>query len=130
MKSSKQARRDGKRLFQSCLVDGRLDDARARDAVRQVVQSKPRGWLPALNHFHRLVKLAVDRRTARVESPLPLDGAQQDAVRSKLEELYGAGLTFEFVQNPALLGGLRVRVGSDVYDGSVESRLNLLEQSF
>jgi F-type H+-transporting ATPase subunit delta len=130
MKISKQARRDGKQLFQGCLVGGRLDAARVRETVTAVSDRKPRGWLAALTHFQRLVKLEVDRCTARVESVVALDGGEQAKLKGKLESLYGAGLNFEFVQNANLLGGLRVRVGSDVYDGSVESRLAALEESF
>jgi F-type H+-transporting ATPase subunit delta len=59
-----------------------------------------------------------------------LDGAQQEQVTSRLSGIYGDGLSFEFMQDPELLGGLRIRVGSDVYDGSVEARLEALEQSF
>ncbi|MCU0772698.1 MAG: F0F1 ATP synthase subunit delta [Verrucomicrobia bacterium] len=130
MKISKQARRDGKRLYQGCLAEGRLDAAKVRETVRLVVENRPRGWLAALTHFQRLVKLEVDRCTARVESPTALDAAQQAQIKARLEGVHGAGLTFEFVQNADLLGGLRIRVGSDVYDGSVESRLAALEQSF
>lgn len=130
MKMTKQARRDGKALYQSCVVEGRLDEARVRQCVGVVIEKKPRGWLAALTHFHRLVKLEVERRTARVESPAPLDASQQEQVKAKLAGLYGAGLQFEFSQNSGLLGGLRVRVGSDVFDGSVEAKLNALEESF
>ena len=130
MKSSKQARRDGKQLFQVCMVDRRLDEARVREAVTLVTEKRPRGWLAALTHFQRLVKLEVDRCTARVESVVALDGSEQGRLKDKLEALYGAGLNFEFVQNAKLLGGLRVRVGSDVFDGSVETRLAVLKESF
>lgn len=130
MKITKQAQRDGKQLCRSCMIDGQLDESKVREVVRVVLEMKPRGWLAALTHFQRLVKLEVDRRTARVESAITLDASQQDALKGNLEALYGAGLSFEFVQNSALLGGLRIRVGSDVYDGSVESRLAGLEQSF
>ncbi|MCU0787268.1 MAG: F0F1 ATP synthase subunit delta [Verrucomicrobia bacterium] len=130
MKISKQARRDGKQLFRGCMADGRLEEAKVRETVRLVLERKPRGWLAVLTHFQRLVKLELDRRTARVESVVALDDHQQGRMKDKLEALYGAGLNFEFVQNARLLGGLRVRVGSDVYDGSVETRLAALEQSF
>jgi F-type H+-transporting ATPase subunit delta len=130
MKISKQARRDAKQLFRGCLVQGRLDEGRVRETVRVLLESRPRNWLAALSHFQRLVKLEVDRRTARIESPAALDATQQAQVKTQVEKVHGAGLTFQFVQNPNLLGGLRIRVGSDVYDGSVESRLAALEQSF
>jgi len=130
MKISKQARRDGRELYQSCLVAGRLDESKVRQIVRVVLSQKPRGWLPALVHFDRLLKLEIERRTACVQSPTVLEGPQQSEVRTRLEQIYGTGLNFEFVEKPGLLGGLRIQVGSDVYDGSVESRLAALEQSF
>jgi len=43
---------------------------------------------------------------------------------------YGAGLNVTFAQNPALIGGMRVKVGSDVYDGSVSGRLAALQEGF
>ena len=123
MKISKQARRDAKQLFQACRPQGVLDDAKVRQVVQQVIASKPRGYIAILSHFQRLVKLEVDRRTARVESPVPLAEAQQAAITANLTRRYGGGLTFAFTQNPGLIGGLRVQVGSDVFDGSVEARL-------
>ena len=68
MKISKQAKRDAKQLFNSCRVNGLLDENRVRQAVGQVIAKKPRGYVAILSHFHRLVKLDLDRRTARVES--------------------------------------------------------------
>jgi F-type H+-transporting ATPase subunit delta len=130
MKISKQARSEGRELYQACVVHDRLDEIRVRETVRLVVEKRPRGWLAALTHFQRLVRLELNRRTARVESPVALDATQQGQVRARIDDIYGAGLNYEFVQNPDLLGGLRVRVGSDVYDGSVEARLAALEQSF
>jgi F-type H+-transporting ATPase subunit delta len=39
-------------------------------------------------------------------------------------------LNISYAQNPALIGGLRIQVGSDVYDGSVQARLNDLRENF
>jgi F-type H+-transporting ATPase subunit delta len=130
VKTSKPARRDAKRLIQACRVAGLLDDAKVRQVVQQVVASKPRGYVAILSHFQRLVKLDMDRRTARVESAVPLAEPQQAAIRSNLIRRYGAGLIFDFVQKTDLIGGLRVQIGSDVFDGSVQARLAELETSF
>ena len=129
MKISKQARRDAKQLFRSCRVNGVLDEAKVRRIVQQVIASKPRGYIPILAHFQRLLKLDFDRRTARVESPVPLADPQQAAIKANLAHRYGEGLIFAFTQNPSLIGGLRVQIGSDVFDGSVEARLAALEAS-
>ena len=69
VKISKQARRDAKELFHACRVNGVLDEAKVRQVVQQVIAAKPRGYFAILSHFQRLVKLDLDRRTARVESP-------------------------------------------------------------
>ena len=130
MKISKQERRDAKELFRSCRVNGVLDEGRVREVVGKVIAAKPRGYLPILSQFARLVKLDLDRRTAFVESAVPLAEPQQASVKANLTQRYGPGLIFSFSQNPSLLGGLRVQVGSDVFDGSVKARLAALEESF
>ncbi len=128
MKSSKQAKRDAKELFRCCLVNSLLDENRARQAVSKVLEAKPRGYVGILNWFQRLVKSHLDRRTARVSSATPLDAAQQNAVQSGLAKRYGQGLILSYAQDPSLIGGMRVQVGYDVYDGSIRGRLNALEQ--
>ena len=128
MKISKQARREAKNLFRVAQVNGVLDDNKARAVVDEVLTQKPRNYLGILSHFQRLVKLDIDRRNARIESVIPLDEAQQNTVKSTLIKRYGAGLNFTFQQNPALIGGMRIQVGSDVFDGSIQSRLEQLQE--
>lgn len=130
MKISKQAKREAKELFRSCLADGLLDERRVREAVQRVLQLKPRGYLATLSHFQRLLKLAIQQRTARIESPVPLSPEFESQIQAGLARRYGPGLNFSFARNPALLGGLRIRIGSDVYDGSIQGRLEALKESF
>jgi F-type H+-transporting ATPase subunit delta len=130
MKISKQARRDAKALFNSCRVEGVLDESRVRQTVQLVLAQKPRGYLAIASHFARLVKLDVARRAAQVDSAAPLPAALQESLKENLSRKYGAGLNISFAEDPVLIGGLRVRVGSDVYDGSVQARLNALAESF
>ena len=130
MKISKQARREAKQLFRACLANGVLDESRARQIIGQLIAKKPRGYLAILTQFERLVKLEEERRTAKVESAAPLSADFQAAVQNSLTRHYGPGLRISFLHNPSLLGGLRVRVGSDVFDGTVQSRLRALQESF
>ena len=130
MKISKQARRNAKQLFRSTFIDGLLDENRARQAVRHVLETKPRGYLAVLTHFERLLKLDLERRAAKVESAVALPQEVQAAVKQRLTQTYGPGLNISFAENPALIGGMRIKVGSDVYDGSVQARLNALQESF
>ena len=130
MKGSKQSRRDAKQLFQSCQVDGVLDEARVRQAVALWIEKKPRGYFGTLQELQRLVKLDVNNRSARVESAVALSEAQQQEVRASLGRLKGADVEVEFAENADLIGGMRVKLGDDVYDGSVKTRLSRLAESF
>lgn len=130
MKISKQARRGAKQLFKSCLRDGQLDDDKVRRAVNALIEAKPRGYLAVLAHLRRLVKLQVQRRTVLVETVVALEREQSQRLREQLEKRYGPGLRFEFVQRPELIGGVRVQVGSDVYDGTIRARLEELRTGF
>src|SRR5262245_12001951 len=117
-------------LFRFCLVDGVLDEGRAREVVRQIVATRPRGYLGMLSHFRRLVALDRVQHTAKVESAQSLTAELQASVETDLARLYGPALSTSFATNPLLIGGVRIQVGSDVYDGSVRARLSALERSF
>jgi F-type H+-transporting ATPase subunit delta len=130
MKSSKQARREAKALFRACVVQGRLDVSRVRGAVRRVIEVKPRGYLGILEHFQRLIQLETERRQARVESAVPLSSELQNRLTQSLARQYGEGLEIGFAVNPALIGGMRVQVGSDILDGSIQGRLEALSEKF
>ena len=130
MKISKQAQRDARQLFRSCQVGGLLDEKRVRQTVGLLVLQKPRGYVEILSRLHRLVKLDLERHAARVESATPLPADLQTDVTNRIKKIYGEGISLTFGENPALLGGLRIQVGSDLYDGSVQTKLNRLAQSF
>ena len=80
--------------------------------------------------MHRLVKMDMEQHAARVESAMPLTPDLQADVTGEIKKKYGAGVSISFAQNPALIGGLRIQVGCDLYDGSVKMRLQKLEESF
>ena len=130
MKIGKQARRDAKDLFLACRRDGVLDETRVRQTVTQVLASKPRNYLAALTHFQRLVELDIQIRTVRIENAVPTSESLMADLKTSLTGRYGAGLDFQFFVDPTLIGGLRIRIGSDVFDGTVKSRLADLETRF
>ncbi len=106
-----------------------LDENKARQVVDAVLAAKPRGYVGILSHFQRLVKLDIDRRSrARRERDRAGRRAAEQR-QGRADEAVRRGLNFTFAQNPALIGGMRIKVGSDVYDGSIQSRLAQLAGS-
>jgi len=130
MKISRQAQREAKQLFHACKAEGNLSDDKVRETMKLLTEKKPRDYVAVLSHLNRLVKLDVQRRTAHVQSAVALNDSQQNQLKENLAKLFGKNLIYSFTENADLLGGMRVKVGSDVYDGSVRTRLAKLEESF
>ena len=73
-----------------------------------------------------LVELAAARReryVAYVTAPAPLTEQQERRLAAALARVYGRQVSLQVTVDPALLGGLVVRVNDEVIDGSVVSRL-------
>lgn len=123
MKISREARRIARELFRLSLVNGRVDAGRTKEISDRLVAERPRGYFEILKEFTRLVRLELSKRHAVIESAAALEPATVDEIVGNLQKKFGADITTEFVINPALLGGLRIKLGSDVWDGSISSRL-------
>ncbi|MGB1936496.1 MAG: F0F1 ATP synthase subunit delta [Akkermansiaceae bacterium] len=130
MKVSKDAAKAASRIFKLCAPDGRLDEGKFSKAVALIVESKPRDYRGILHALHRLVRIDVESRKAMVESAAELGAEDKSRIESSLNNQYGGGLNFTYVTTPELLGGTRIRVGNDVWDGSVKSRLDRLANAF
>lgn len=130
MKISKVAAATARRLFGICQVNGQLDDNKLRDLVSKLIASQPRDYRAILAALQRLARLEMARREVLVESATELDAGSKQRVESGLTAEHGPNLNIQYKVNPSLLGGLRVRVGDDVLDGSVQGRLDRLSKAF
>lgn len=130
MKITRHTKRAAKHLYRFCLVDGQIDEARVRHVAQQVIASGRHEGPAVLTHLVRLLRLERARNTARIESAAPLPAEVQAALESGLANRYGRGLAASYALRPALIGGVRVQVGCDVYDGSVRAGLAALESVF
>jgi F-type H+-transporting ATPase subunit delta len=128
MKINKETRQLSKQLLRASFVDGRLESSRVSSLVKALIEKKPRHYIHVLEAYKRLLRLEVEKRTATIETAtqLPPEAGQQ--IVENLKRRYGSDLTARFVVSPELLGGMRIRVGSDVWDSSVRNRLNRLQQ--
>jgi F-type H+-transporting ATPase subunit delta len=130
MQPKKQSRREAKQLFRMCFVEGAFDEHCAERAAKAVAASGARDRLAVLAHFLRLVKLDLAMRTATVESATALPAALRAEITAALAGRYGPALTTTFVERASLIGGVRIQVGCNVYDGSVLASLAALEKAF
>lgn len=124
--TSRESKKSARSLFRGCFTDGVLDSGRVRAVVDGLAEQKPRGFLGIMHAFSRFVRLELQRRHAVIESAAPLSEAEFNEVRSEISRTHGNDLTFASNVRPDLIGGLRIRVGSDVWDGSVRARLEAL----
>lgn len=130
MKIDKNSARAARQLLRACVdADGRLQNTRIKSVVQRVAQSKPRGYIKILSAFERLVRLEVQKRRAIIQSASALTPAMHDQLSTDLQKKYGEDLEFDFQTNPDLIGGLRVQVGSHVWDGSVRAKLETLRNN-
>lgn len=130
MKLDKDSRKLSKQLFQASFTDGRIDGEKVAAIGKKIADDKPRHSLGILKEYLRLVRLEVEKHHAIIESATALDQATTNQLLTGLKAKYGNDLGTEFKVSPELLGGLRIRIGSDVFDSSVRERLNRLENRF
>jgi F-type H+-transporting ATPase subunit delta len=128
MKINKETRQLSKELLRASFTDGQLDSGRVASLVKSLIEKKPRRYIQLLEAYQRLLRLEVEKRSATIETAteLPSDAAAQ--IVANLKRRYGNDLVAKVVVNPELLGGMRIRVGSDVWDSSVRNRLHRLQQ--
>jgi F-type H+-transporting ATPase subunit delta len=130
MKISKVAAATARRLYGLCQVNGQLDDNRLRDLVSKLIETQPRDYRAILAAIQRLTRLEMARREVLVESATELTATEGQRISAGLAKDYGDKLSIRFTTNPDLLGGLRIKVGDDVLDGSVKGRLDRLSKAF
>ncbi|MEY2540250.1 MAG: F-type H+-transporting ATPase subunit delta [Verrucomicrobiota bacterium] len=127
MKVNREIRRLSREMLRASFTDGQLDQGKIASLIQSLIEKKPRHYIAILENYKRLVRLEVEKRHARIESADELTPAVRSQIVASLQRKYGSDLTTEFLVNPELLGGLRIHVGSDVWDGSVRNRLQRLK---
>jgi F-type H+-transporting ATPase subunit delta len=128
MKINKETRQLSKELLRASFTDGRLDNGRIASLVISLIKKKPRNYIKVLESYKRLLRLEVEKRSATIETATEVVPELSAQIVANLKRKYGSDLTARFVVNQELLGGMRIRVGSDVWDSSVRNRLHRLQQ--
>jgi F-type H+-transporting ATPase subunit delta len=127
MKLSKEARKASKTLFLGSFSNGKLDERKVRTVVKELADKKPRQYLEILEGYQRRVRLELAKRYVLIESATDLGPGTRDKLSDALKAKYGDDLTTEFRVSPELIGGLRIKIGSDVWDNTIQNRIARLE---
>jgi hypothetical protein len=130
MPSNPRIRREARRLLRLCTTDALVDEERAALIARHLAKDSRPYRLTLLKCFSRFVRLHQARRQVCVQSAVTVPPQMKLNLESALTKAYGPGLHITFSTDPDLIGGLRISVAGDVYDGSVRSALQTLAASF
>lgn len=130
MKVSKDAASAARRLYRLCKSDGTLDEAKFSKVVKTVAERKPRNFHGILVTLKRYLEIDLAAKHVTVDSAAELDATTKENLVTKLTKQYGSDLTFEYRVNSALLGGIRIRKGDDVWDGTIKTRLENIASAF
>ncbi len=128
MRINTEIRQSSRQMLHARFAAGQLDRGKIASLIQSLIARKPRRYIDILQNYKRLLRLEIAKRHATIESASELSSQTSSKIVAKLKKKYGNDLTTDFVVDPTLLGGMRVRVGSDVWDGSVRNRLQRLQQ--
>ncbi len=127
--AQKQAQHLARQLFRLSIVNGELSGERVAGVLEYVEKHQVAHPHAVLTAYHRLVAAEVARGQAVVEHAGPVSPATLTSIASNLSTRYGRKISPVAKRNDALLAGIRVRVGDDLYESSVAGHLATLAAS-
>ena len=129
MAANKQTKLLAKQLFKLSFVNGQLSAEQVAGVLGYIEKSAPHHPLTLLKLYHRAVATEFAKSRAIVEHAGPISDATLQLIESAMTKKYSRPVTASARSNPSLLAGLRVRVGSDLYESTVSGQLATLSAS-
>lgn len=126
MRASKQSQKFARQLFSLSLADGQVSVERVEGVLAYLSKHPPRQLLAVLRRYQRLVGTQLAKNRALVEHAGPVDDGVLRAIETAFARNYQRPITAAARPAPALIAGLRIRVGDDLYESSVASQLAVL----
>ncbi|MFZ5496401.1 MAG: F0F1 ATP synthase subunit delta [Verrucomicrobiota bacterium] len=126
MAADKQTKLLAKQLFKLSLVNGVVSPEQVAGVLGWVEKHSPRRPVALLKAYHHRIARELAKSRAEVEHAGPITDATLRMIEDAMTRRYQRAITASARPNPALLAGLRVRVGSDLYESSVAGQLAAL----
>lgn len=126
MAADKQTKLLAKQLFKLSVVNGVVSPEQVSGVLGWVEKTSPRRPVALLKAYHHRIALELAKSRAEVEHAGPINDATLKSIEAAMTRKYQRPVTASAKANPQLLAGLRIRVGSDVYESSVAGQLATL----
>ena len=126
---AKAAQKFARQLFAMSIVDGDVSADRVAGVLEYVEKHHPANPVMVLKAYRRLVAAEIAKSLAVVEHAGAINDAMLAAIAASMTKKYGRSVTAPARPSPALLAGLRVQVGDDIYESSVAGQLAVLAAS-
>ncbi len=126
MRADKKTKLLAKQLFKLSLVNGAVSPEQVTGVLGYIEQAAPRQSLALLQLYHRAIATELAKSNAVVEHAGPVSDAALQSIAAAMTRKYSRPVAASAKANPQLLAGLRVRVGSDVYESTVAGQLATL----
>lgn len=123
MAADKQTKLLAKQLFKLSVVNGVVSPEQVAGVLGWVEKHSPRRPVALLKAYHHRIAIELAKSRAEVEHAGPVSDATLKQIEAAMTKRYARVVTASAKPNPKLLAGLRVRVGSDVYESSVAGQL-------
>jgi F-type H+-transporting ATPase subunit delta len=126
MRASKQSQQFARQLFNLSLADGQVSAERVEGVLACLSKHPPRQPLAVLRRYQWLVVTQLAKNRALVEHAGPVEDRVLRLLETAFTRKYQRPVTAAARPAPALIAGLRIRVGDDLYESSVASQLAVL----
>jgi F-type H+-transporting ATPase subunit delta len=112
------------------LLEGKARPVTVRLAELALAGFGGRGFEASLTRLVEFTAERRDRTVAYVTAPLAPTDEEERRLVARLSEMYGRHVSLKITIDPRIIGGMSVRVGSDLYDGTISGRLAEARNAF
>jgi F-type H+-transporting ATPase subunit delta len=126
---NKQVQQLARQFYKLSFANGVISAERVAGVLEYVEKHRPANSMALLKAYHRLIAAEVARGQAVIEHAGPIESGALTAIAAAMARKYGRPVSAVERRNDALLAGVRVRIGDDLYESSVAGQLATLAEN-
>lgn len=125
----KQIQQLARQFYKLSFSNGVISAGQVAGVLEYIEKHRPANSMAVLKAYQRLIAAEVARGQAVVEHAGPINSAALDAIAGAMSKKYNRAVSAVEKRNDALLAGVRVRIGDDLYESSVAGQLATLAEA-